>query len=937
MQWFRLSEIKLEVGFFTLCMVSLYAVACAPTQTERPAGDTSVILGSFRADFDPSNGSLNITVENQNILGTDVGSNISTTQKLPHQPNFALGAGDSLLASDGRINIANCNAPNWDPDGILSVNFSITNVSHLVPPYAPIGQVFLPPLQLRITGFVQPNVVREINSNMPEQGCSNPIQLSTCDADTNGFFDILWPDDTLLYTDDTGRDLSLLLGADNQLDPAEVTPCDLLSLKFNSETPIVFYFDVLGKIQGVGLGPPTVDPLTSPTNDLSPNIRSLLSAGADTIRIAGGAGNVTCDDGAACDVDGLINGEVTIDYTLNTNSTNNLLIFQQETNPGPFSESAAAPVSVEHDNTPPTVTTISPPNGAIHVSRFTNILVTFDDDLEGGSVNTSNFLLNRDGGIGDCSTFGAVETGVVTQPKTNEVLFNPNAQLRRNQLHCFRVIGLTGVCDGIDEVRDAATNCLTTTLVSQFTTTNNDTTAPQVLSVVPPDNASNVSINTTIQVIFDEPMDPATVTSAANFLVEDGGVAVTGTRVLSSDGLTATFTPSANLATNTEFQVTITTNVTDLSANNLQFNYISFFTTGNTIDNTPPQVVLFTPPDLATNINENVSPQVVFDEPMNSSTINSTNITLENQTTSQFATMSVTLSPDGLTATLNPDVALDNATDYVITVSSLCTDLAGNNLAAPQTSLFTTATTPDTTPPNVISVTPANYSSNVSRYTSAVIVFDEPINPVTVNTSTFTVARTNQSPPQPEAGSVQVASDGLSATFIQSNPPLRRNRDYNVRVLAGTLPCTNCVKDVAGNPLGTEFLSIFRTDRRITTNPTVTAVAPGDTSTGISLNSNVFLTFSDPIDVTTLDDSAVFLTIPPSPTHMLGTLALLPDGINVRFNPTTNFSPTTTYQIDVTNQLQDLAGRAATPANFSFTTWYNSRQYGAHRHGVRAS
>ena len=105
-----------------------------------------------------------------------------------------------------------------------------------------------------------------------------------------------------------------------------------------------------------------------------------------------------------------------------------------------------------------------------------------------------------------------------------------------------------------------------------------DTTPPIISSTVPVNNATDVAVNTRIVAIFNEPPDTSTI-STSTFLVSDGSGTIAGSVLCSFK--TATFTPSANLATGATYTVTITTAVRDLVGNPLAFDRVWHFTTGN--------------------------------------------------------------------------------------------------------------------------------------------------------------------------------------------------------------------------------------------------------------------------------------------------------------------------------------------------------------------
>ncbi len=106
---------------------------------------------------------------------------------------------------------------------------------------------------------------------------------------------------------------------------------------------------------------------------------------------------------------------------------------------------------------------------------------------------------------------------------------------------------------------------------------NPDTTPPTVISTEPGNNATDISIYTTITATFSEPMDGATINSST-FTVNGA------TGVVTYNGAVAIFTPSVKLTKNTTYSATIKTGVKDLAGNAMDQNYTWSFTTASASD-----------------------------------------------------------------------------------------------------------------------------------------------------------------------------------------------------------------------------------------------------------------------------------------------------------------------------------------------------------------
>jgi hypothetical protein len=114
-----------------------------------------------------------------------------------------------------------------------------------------------------------------------------------------------------------------------------------------------------------------------------------------------------------------------------------------------------------------------------------------------------------------------------------------------------------------------------------------DTTAPTVDSTDPDDDATGVAIDSDVSATFSEKIKASTL-STSTFTVGEGDDNIGGSVSLSSDGLTATFTPAVDLAYSTTYTATIKSTVTDEAGNQLGTDYTWTFTTEAAPDSIAP-------------------------------------------------------------------------------------------------------------------------------------------------------------------------------------------------------------------------------------------------------------------------------------------------------------------------------------------------------------
>ena len=116
-------------------------------------------------------------------------------------------------------------------------------------------------------------------------------------------------------------------------------------------------------------------------------------------------------------------------------------------------------------------------------------------------------------------------------------------------------------------------------------------------------------------------------------------------------------------------------------------------------DTTPPLIVSVSPAEDAVEVAVDAVIRVVFSEVIDTNKITAATFSVSPAVAGSFHF-------DGDTVIFAPAMELAYATDYVVSVTTGVTDLAGNRMAANKSWSFETAGNPATTPPLVISSVP---------------------------------------------------------------------------------------------------------------------------------------------------------------------------------------------------------------------------------------
>jgi hypothetical protein len=551
----------------------------------------------------------------------------------------------------------------------------------------------------------------------------------------------------------------------------------------------------------------------------------------------------------------------------------------------PMSDESPGSVITVPDVTPPTVTATSPAAGVTGVTPTSAITATFSEPIDATTVSSATLIVT--------TSAGAVIPGTLTYiAASTTAQFTPADGYPSGGT--VNVTLTTGI-------KDVAGNRLASDF--RFSFTARDVTPPTVVAVSPPNGATGVPPNAPLTVTFSKPMDASAVNASTVLLkLASTGASVPATVTYDATTLTATISPTASLAYATAYTIVVSTGAKDPVGNSLAAAFSSSFATSAAPDTTAPAVVSVSPPDNAAGVSPSTSVVVTFTESLQANSINATTVTLVNASTSALVASSVSYDAATNTAALTPSSALSFSTRYAFGVSSAVKDLAGNQLASPFASSFTTASQPDVTAPAVVSVTPANLSSGQSVSSVVTVTFSEPMNAQTITASTVAVSVTSTG--APVAGTVSYSSGSNTATFTPQ-APLAFNTSYTVTVSGAT--------DVAGNPLASPFTSVFATaSAPDTTPPTVLSSSPANGASNVAPTVKPTVTFSEQMNASTVNTSTVTL-VTSTGTSVSGSVIYDVASNTATFAPASALAFSTSYKLEVSGAT-DLAGNAVTPS-----------------------
>ena len=324
---------------------------------------------------------------------------------------------------------------------------------------------------------------------------------------------------------------------------------------------------------------------------------------------------------------------------------------------------------------PPTVVNNNPADGAVNVLINTNVTIQFDMTMDTGASSMD---------VED--EYGQDVAGTIqwrTTTVTNDtIVFIPQNGLKPSTGYRYE-------CNA-----QSATGGLwfDASFITKFSMA--DITPPTVLTNYPYSNMPNAWVGDSIYIRFSEAMNPSSITTAGNITLAGPGIGGTGDYSVnydigSGDVEVRKNTPFAAAST---YTVTVTTNVRDVRGNPLKNPYSWSFQTG-AADITPPTVVKTIPVNGDIKVSASPTPVIYafFSEKMTEATLNSSNITLHDDTDNEWIPISIFASFEDYVS-FGPQSPFDYNHQYTVTIGTGVKDRGGNNgLSSPYPWSFTTA------------------------------------------------------------------------------------------------------------------------------------------------------------------------------------------------------------------------------------------------------
>ncbi len=294
-----------------------------------------------------------------------------------------------------------------------------------------------------------------------------------------------------------------------------------------------------------------------------------------------------------------------------------------------------------------------------------------------------------------------------------------------------------------------------------------------------------------------------------------------------------------------------------------------------------PVVESTVPNNLALSVPFNQIISVTFNEEINASTINSSTLIISK---ADGTVVSGAITYSGRTARFTPTNPLSPNTTYTGRITTGVKDVMGNAL---QTDYLWTFSTGMIIVPVVNTTDPTNNQINVALNKTITATFSVPMDPLTINNSTFTVKQGTNS----IAGAITYS--GSTVSFVPTNP-LTVNSVYTVTITSGA-------KSSQGTPLADDYVWNFTT----VPVPTVTSTDPFNNAIGVDLNKTLTANFSIAMDPLTINTTTFTLR---QGTTVIPGVVLYTGGTTASFNPVNTLNPGLIYTATITTGAKSSAG-----------------------------
>ena len=425
----------------------------------------------------------------------------------------------------------------------------------------------------------------------------------------------------------------------------------------------------------------------------------------------------------------------------------------------------------------------------------------------------------------------------------------------------------------------------------------------ELISYTPSDGAVQVPLAATITLEFDAEMAMETFAHPETWLREASTQQLVPVTFKPAAGRRVQVQPQSPLEAETDYTFQLAALTTDVNGRILD-RTTSF--TFRTFDETPPTLVSFDVPNNATGVQRSGAFTLQFDEGIAQDSIDDQTLYLRDIFGFRYPCDTTAV---GDTVVLQPHADLPGDRQFFVIVTTAVTDRAGNALAAPFQSTFTTVT--DADDPSTTAAWPAQNATGISPLVQPTFRFDESMDPDSVEATSLIF--------QDEfnglvAFTVEATMDQRTLRIIPSSP-LQPNRSYELSFLLGGVAAT----DVSGNTLTATQTLTFTTGSDYAP-PKLVESTPDAGEARVPGALVATMRYDEPLDPAWVDAETVQLLVDDAPWTSVVELI---GGDTVQVTPILAIPTDTACRLVLRggqDGLRDLAGNVPADATVTFTT-----------------
>ncbi len=519
------------------------------------------------------------------------------------------------------------------------------------------------------------------------------------------------------------------------------------------------------------------------------------------------------------------------------------------------------------DTTRPRIRSLLPLPEAKEISAKTPIAVVFSEPMDPASViHPSHFFIK-----------GNVPGEYRYDPQTYTVTFLPSQELTAETTY------LVTVKSG---VKDLAGNTILQEERWSFTTRSDaDTDPPQVEEHIPENTATDVAVNSHIQIRFNEGVQINSLPSRVLLMDKEAKALPTHPLLYDLSSWTATLDPIDPLVEEEIYQVIIKAGVEDLSGNRTPSDVSWFFNTGRLTDTAPPFVVTHFPEEeVPVPVKGAITAQ--FNEPLDAHTVAGNFKLLKGGHVDSIPGVA-TYDPATRTARFNPSAPrLEYNRSYTVFLTDDIEDLAGNGISGNFSWTFTTVS-----PPQVESHAPTGEGVSVTAPVTA--LFSRPMNNESIGRESVRLAILDAlgKPVSEVPGSVRYDADRRMAVYTP-----------DVSLFPDTLYQMTLTAEI---------------------NDTDQSTGPADGAVGVPAHSAIEVLFTEAISPGSVNRETFQIELAGDETEAARIIPGLyrVDAAAAAFTPNDPLAAGRLYRVKITSEVNDLAGNPLEQVHlFSFTT-----------------